>query len=96
MEDSILAVLGEEVTGVVTPVSICMALTVFLVQMLNPTGRSDPRNVYIATVCYVEQVSPSACPCNQSRTNSMRSAARKTYRSPVGYRQIPAVPNCPP
>ena len=63
MEESILAVLGEEVTGVVTPVSICMALTVCLVQLLNPTGSSDPRSVYIATVYYVEQVRPGARSC---------------------------------
>ena len=49
--------LGEEVTGVVTPVSICMALTVALVRILNPTGESPTGGVYLASAYYTEQVS---------------------------------------
>ena len=33
---SVLADLGEEVTGIVAPVTLCMALTVALVRTLNP------------------------------------------------------------
>lgn len=54
---SILVSTGEEVTAIVTPVSICMALTVALVKTLNPDGRSDGRAVSIASVYYSEQVS---------------------------------------
>lgn len=53
---SILEDLGEEVTGIITPVSICMALTVLLVKMLNPTGASDARSVFIASAFYTEKV----------------------------------------
>ena len=37
------------------PVSICIALTVVLIRILNPNGKSD-RSVFIATVFYSEQV----------------------------------------
>lgn len=53
---SILVTTGEEVTAIITPVSICMALTVALVKILNPTGRSDGHAVSIASVYYTEQV----------------------------------------
>lgn len=53
---SILVTTGEEVTAIITPVSICMALTVALVKTLNPTGRSDGHAVSIASVYYTEQV----------------------------------------
>ena len=36
------------------PVSICIALTVVLIRILNPNGKSD-RSVFIATVFYSEQ-----------------------------------------
>eukprot|EP00873_Tetraselmis_striata_P023226 jgi/Tetstr1/443490/TSEL_031497.t1 len=51
--------LGEQVTGIVAPVSICMALTVALVRVLNPTGDSGSSAVAIATVYYDEQASDS-------------------------------------
>jgi len=38
-------------------VSICIALTVVLIRILNPTGKSD-RSVFIATVFYSEQAPP--------------------------------------
>lgn len=53
---SILESLGEEVTAIVTPVSMCMALTVVLVKILNPTGASSQRAVSIASIYYSEQV----------------------------------------
>ncbi len=52
---SILTDFGEELTAIITPVSICMALTVGLVKILNPTGASDARSVFIASAFYTEQ-----------------------------------------
>lgn len=52
---SILESTGEEVTAIITPVSICMALTVALVKILNPTGISSHRAVSIASIYYSEQ-----------------------------------------
>lgn len=43
--------------GIVAPVSICMALTVFLVRVLNPNGHSDTSAIYIASAYYAEKVS---------------------------------------
>lgn len=57
MVRSVLDDLGEEVTGIVAPVSICMAVTVLLVRLLNPEGKSDSNAVYLATSFYVESVS---------------------------------------
>ena len=57
MARSLLDDLGEEVTGIVAPVSICMALTVALVRLLNPEGRSDSKAVYLASAFYAEEVS---------------------------------------
>ena len=56
MAKSVLDALGQEVTGIVSPVSLCMALTVLLVRILNPQGASDPNSVYIASFYYDEQV----------------------------------------
>lgn len=56
MVDSVLDRLGEEVTGIVSPVSLCMALTVGLVRLLNPTGDAAGNSVYIASAYYKEQV----------------------------------------
>ena len=56
MTESVLDRLGEEVTGIVSPVSLCMALTVALVRLLNPTGDNAGSSVYIASAYYQEQV----------------------------------------
>ena len=56
MSSSILDDLGQEVTGIVAPVSICMFLTVLLVRILNPDGVSNPSAVAIAQTFYKEQV----------------------------------------
>ena len=56
MSTSILDDLGQEVTGIVAPVSICMFLTVLLVRLLNPDGISNPSAVAIAQTFYKEQV----------------------------------------
>ncbi len=60
MSSSILDDLGQEVTGIVAPVSICMFLTVLLVRVLNPEGVSNPSAVAIAQTFYKEQVRNSA------------------------------------
>jgi len=54
---SVLDDLGQEVTGIAAPVSICMALTVALVRILNPDGASNSGSVYLASIYYSEQVS---------------------------------------
>lgn len=56
MAKSILDDLGEEVTGIVSPVSLCMALTVALVRLLNPNGDSSGNTSYVASAYYKEQV----------------------------------------
>eukprot|EP01025_Chloroclados_australasicus_P038691 TRINITY_DN39938_c0_g1_i2.p1 TRINITY_DN39938_c0_g1~~TRINITY_DN39938_c0_g1_i2.p1 ORF type:complete len:524 (+),score=93.78 TRINITY_DN39938_c0_g1_i2:873-2444(+) len=55
--NSILTKLGNEVTNIVTPVTICMVLTVILVRLLNPKGESGSSAVLIATTVYKEQAS---------------------------------------
>jgi presenilin 1 len=53
---SVLDDLGEEITGIMAPVSLCMAVTVLLVRLLNPDGQSSSSTVYIASLAYAEQV----------------------------------------
>ena len=60
MVTSILDSLGEEVTGIVSPVSLCMALTVALVRTLNPDGDSAGNAAYFASAYYKEQVCASS------------------------------------
>ena len=60
MGHSILDDLGQEVTGIVSPVTICMFLTVCLVRVLNPDGTSNPSAVAIAQIYHQEKVSYSA------------------------------------
>ena len=48
--------MGQEITGIMAPVSICMAITVLLVKALNPEGTADTTTVAIATLAYQEQV----------------------------------------
>lgn len=57
MTRSVLDDLGQEITGIVAPVSICMALVVVLVKALNPEGIADTSSVAIATIAYHEKVS---------------------------------------
>ena len=52
--------LGEEVTGIVAPVTLCMALTVLLVRALNPEGASDANAVFLASAYYEERAGDSA------------------------------------
>lgn len=56
MTESVLDSLGEEVTGIIFPVSLCMALTVILVKILNSEGESNPETVIIAVAYYQEEV----------------------------------------
>ena len=60
MGASILDDFGEEVTGIVYPVSVCMVITVALVRVLNPEGASDSGAVYLASAYYTERESDSA------------------------------------
>jgi|LauGreDrversion2_5_1035112.scaffolds.fasta_scaffold12326_2 hypothetical protein len=53
-QPSVLDSLGEEITGVAWPVSICMAVTIFLVRVLNPKGESSSSTVFIASAAYNE------------------------------------------
>ena len=75
---SILVTTGEEVTAIITPVSICMALTVALVKTLNPTGRSDGHAVSIASVYYTEQVQLE-CPGADPRHMLSFSSANQVF-----------------
>lgn len=59
MRNSILDDLGQEVTGIVSPVTICMTLTVLLVRLLNPDGATSPSAIAIAQTYYKEQVHPN-------------------------------------
>ncbi|CAL5221531.1 g3739 [Coccomyxa viridis] len=59
MEKSILESLGQEVVEIVSPVSICMALTVLLVRLLNPEGNSDTAAIFIASAYYSEKADDS-------------------------------------
>ena len=58
MVESILDSLSSRLTGIITPVSITMALTVWLVRQLNPEGTSAGSAVAIANVYYHEQADP--------------------------------------
>ncbi len=53
---SVLDELGQEITGIIAPVSICMALTVLLVKALNPDGSDTSVSVYFAQAFYAEKV----------------------------------------
>ncbi|MEW5297730.1 MAG: hypothetical protein WDW36_000915 [Sanguina aurantia] len=53
---SILTDLGAEITGIISPVSVCMAVTVLLVRLLNPDGSASPSStMVIASIAYSEQ-----------------------------------------
>lgn len=56
MGRSVLDDLGQEITGIAAPVSICMFVTVALVRLLNPEGASNAGAVYWANVYYSEDV----------------------------------------
>jgi len=57
---SVLEHLGEEITSILWPVSLCMAVTVFLVRVLNPDGESSAISVYMASAVYDEGAHPDA------------------------------------
>lgn len=58
MEKGILDVVGGEIVGIVTPVSICMFLVVSLVHILDPRGEDAPVS-NIAMMVYDEQATDS-------------------------------------
>lgn len=49
--------LGDGVTNIVSPVSICMVLTIAMVRLLNPEGKDGADTVAIASLYYKEDVS---------------------------------------
>lgn len=53
---SVLITLGQEVTRVIFPVSLCMLVTVVLLRILNPQGNSNSNAVYLASIYYDEKV----------------------------------------
>lgn len=54
--DHILDDLGDGVTNIVSPVSICMVLTIAMVRLLNPEGSESRDAVVIANLYYKENV----------------------------------------
>jgi hypothetical protein len=54
-DHSVLDDLGAEVTGIAFPVSICMALVIALVRLLNRDGQEPGKKVVIAELYYNEQ-----------------------------------------
>ncbi len=87
---SILEDLGEEITAIITPVSICMALTVMLVKTLNPTGASDVHSVFIASAFYTEQVRSrryqTACGSDNLKTAQPFGLAESGLTVPSSHR----------
>eukprot|EP00197_Chlamydomonas_leiostraca_P006643 CAMPEP_0202871830 /NCGR_PEP_ID=MMETSP1391-20130828/19793_1 /ASSEMBLY_ACC=CAM_ASM_000867 /TAXON_ID=1034604 /ORGANISM="Chlamydomonas leiostraca, Strain SAG 11-49" /LENGTH=664 /DNA_ID=CAMNT_0049552733 /DNA_START=53 /DNA_END=2047 /DNA_ORIENTATION=+ len=60
-QPSVLDDLGEEVTGIIAPVSLCMAVTVLLVRLLNPDGASSSgSSIVIASIAYDENAGDSS------------------------------------
>ncbi|KAK1316206.1 Presenilin-like protein [Acorus calamus] len=52
---SLTETLGEEITRIVTPISLCMLLVVLLVSSLNSTSSSSPNSfTSVATIAYAE------------------------------------------
>jgi presenilin 1 len=49
-DHSVLDDLGQEITGIASPVSLCMAITIFLVRLLHTQSDDDVRSVVIAEV----------------------------------------------
>ncbi len=43
--------------GIVAPVTLCIAITVLLVRVLNPSGASNSAVMRLATISYDEKVS---------------------------------------
>jgi len=82
MARSVLDDLGEEVTGIVAPVSICMALTVLLVRVLNPSGATDPQAVVIASIVYEEQVRLMSTFCKGDGSNCCHPTSYRYGNTP--------------
>ncbi|KAF5831859.1 Presenilin-domain-containing protein [Dunaliella salina] len=56
---SVLQDLGAGLTGILSPVSICMGLTVVLVRLLNPDGKSGSAALRFASIAYSEDPTDS-------------------------------------
>ena len=87
MAGSILDDLGQEVTGIVAPVSLCMLLTVLLVRLLNPEGTASSNAIAIAQTFYKEKVSPGSVALHLSRHLSLH-ARQPSYTSFIGGRLV--------
>ena len=86
---SVLEDLGEELTGIVSPVSLCMALTVALVRVLNPDGLSGGNGVAIASTYYKEQAScPAACKLALALTECVLSDNTNSMKSCISCGQV--------
>jgi hypothetical protein len=53
---SVLDDLGAEITGIAFPVSVCMALTVALIRLVDSQGDGERPQVLIAEAVYNERV----------------------------------------
>jgi presenilin 1 len=53
---SVLDDLGAEVTGIAAPVSLCMAITIFLVRVLRRDDDDDGQKIVLAEAIYSEKV----------------------------------------
>jgi hypothetical protein len=77
---SILESKGEEVTAIITPVSICIALTVALVKTLNPSGASRNRAISIAAIYYSEEVGSLPTQCGIVRFELVTQPLRENMK----------------
>ena len=57
--------LGDGVINIVSPVTICMVLTICMVRLLNPEGAEGNDTVAIASLYYKEQVKGAPWPKDQ-------------------------------
>lgn len=80
---SVLDDLGAEVTGIAYPVALCMAITIFLVRLLQQ-GESDVRSVVIAEV--IRESVRSLVGCRRARLHGRRLALRQSVNERAGGR----------
>ena len=96
---SVIDDLGAEVTGIASPVTVCMALTVLLVRVLNPAGESRSDVVAIASIYYNEKVRaalPGPDPAWEKRREGVPDVGRWSPGGRLGGDQVRGVPHqCP-
>ena len=74
--------LAAKITGIVSPVTICMALTVWLVRTLDPGGASSSSAVAIANIYYHEEVGHWMSTLLRWTITSVRSLAHAANGKP--------------